>query len=566
MKFSKALIAGIVTALALSAGASHAADAPSYDESFRGAPPATYGNIGINTASSEQLFLFPSYLISLVGDNSHTESVTACSSVTDASCLVFDRQQARADLVSCSSEVLSDCLLGIVVRDAQGKEVTATPVSNGVVATPQLFKGDVESALPTGGSPTLFSIPSAAHSGGDTYLVKADLVMYRDKGDAKFKLNKFEAGIFPIKKVSGTGKPTGAATDVLSYQNIGVFAGGADNNCSYNFFDGKDCYVRQAFPAGFTFELKLRLSASVSGWLHGRMKGPQITITQNPVVPEGIDLSIAAEPIRVPTVFAYIPVASAPASILARFQTFPRYGTLDCPNNNYKDCRSEAKLEEVNLRHEHLDASDDAIKEVRDWLNVLSDKATVEPSQWSVQSMTGSGGGELGKCTSDTKTLGGVVTTNATMYSPGPPTFNSSTSTLDYKVVAPHFTHTGEVFLGTYNLAINSKVARCLYGFSNAPISATISISSSDGTNRVATTTVTERNGFLNLSAYGFEFSDPTIAVKITGEKIVEAAPAVTPIAVPVVPKKSTITCVKGKTTKKVSGTNPKCPTGYKKK
>jgi hypothetical protein len=31
----------------------------------------------------------------------------------------------------------------------------------------------------------------------------------------------------------------------------------------------------------------------------------------------------------------------------------------------------------------------------------------------------------------------------------------------------------------------------------------------------------------------------------------------------PVVTKK-TIVCVKGKTTKKVSGTNPKCPKGYK--
>jgi hypothetical protein len=33
-----------------------------------------------------------------------------------------------------------------------------------------------------------------------------------------------------------------------------------------------------------------------------------------------------------------------------------------------------------------------------------------------------------------------------------------------------------------------------------------------------------------------------------------------------VVAKKTTITCVKGKTTKKVTAVNPKCPTGYKKK
>jgi len=30
--------------------------------------------------------------------------------------------------------------------------------------------------------------------------------------------------------------------------------------------------------------------------------------------------------------------------------------------------------------------------------------------------------------------------------------------------------------------------------------------------------------------------------------------------------KKSTITCVKGKLTKKVTAVNPKCPSGYKKK
>jgi hypothetical protein len=36
--------------------------------------------------------------------------------------------------------------------------------------------------------------------------------------------------------------------------------------------------------------------------------------------------------------------------------------------------------------------------------------------------------------------------------------------------------------------------------------------------------------------------------------------------AAPVAAKKTTITCVKGKTTKKVTAVNPKCPTGYKKK
>jgi hypothetical protein len=38
------------------------------------------------------------------------------------------------------------------------------------------------------------------------------------------------------------------------------------------------------------------------------------------------------------------------------------------------------------------------------------------------------------------------------------------------------------------------------------------------------------------------------------------------PIAKPAVAKKTTITCVKGKTIKKVSAVKPVCPTGFKKK
>jgi len=46
------------------------------------------------------------------------------------------------------------------------------------------------------------------------------------------------------------------------------------------------------------------------------------------------------------------------------------------------------------------------------------------------------------------------------------------------------------------------------------------------------------------------------------------ASPTPTPSAVtkPAAAKKTSITCIKGKTTKKVTAVNPKCPTGYKKK
>ncbi len=108
---------------------------------------------------------------------------------------------------------------------------------------------------------------------------------------------------------------------------------------------------------------------------------------------------------------------------------------------------------------------------------------------------------------------------------------------------------------------MSSEVARCIYNFTSAPISASVSITTSDGgVQKVATTVLNERNGWLHLGAYGFGFSSPTLKVKLS-----QAAVTPTPTAKPAV-KKTTITCVKGKSSKKVTALAPKCPAGYKKK
>jgi hypothetical protein len=44
------------------------------------------------------------------------------------------------------------------------------------------------------------------------------------------------------------------------------------------------------------------------------------------------------------------------------------------------------------------------------------------------------------------------------------------------------------------------------------------------------------------------------------------ATPSPSASAKPATPKKITITCFKGKTSKKVTAVKPTCPTGYKKK
>jgi hypothetical protein len=156
--------------------------------------------------------------------------------------------------------------------------------------------------------------------------------------------------------------------------------------------------------------------------------------------------------------------------------------------------------------------------------------------------------------------LTGIVGTNAAVYSDGPPSFDATTGSLNYTVGAPHFDSKGTVFGGFYQLNLRSDVARCIYGFSSAPISAKVDIASADGTPRVAVTTLSEKNSWLNLTASGFEFSTPKIAVKL-----MQQAPAQTTSSSSNSKTSSKkITCVKGKVSKVV--TSATCPSGYKKK
>jgi hypothetical protein len=88
-----------------------------------------------------------------------------------------------------------------------------------------------------------------------------------------------------------------------------------------------------------------------------------------------------------------------------------------------------------------------------------------------------------------------------------------------------------------------------------------------DGEAKKATTLVSEKNNWLRLSAKGFTYSSPTVKVTLTQEAPKQAS-AVKPstVAKPAAAKKTSITCVKGKTSKKITAVNPKCPSGYKKK
>ena len=301
--------------------------------------------------------------------------------------------------------------------------------------------------------------------------------------------------------------------------------------------------VSHPLPLDLEFGLQIRLTSKIGGWLNGRVSKVKSSISTDSKNRQIIFVSGNA--VRVPIVSGWIPKASAPESITSFYNSLTpqqrdggvgySQGWLRTPE------RTELGMQETAL-----------------WLPVLGDKAVAAPTIWLISSI---GRGLINGCQVKEDQLSGIVTTNATSYISGPPTFNQTTQTIDYKVIAPHLLADGSIFKGTYDLTLNSELARCMYGFTKAPISATVSIVSLDGSNQIATTVMREKNGLIHLGAYGFTFSTPTVRVKLSQEAQAPAASAQ-----PSNSKKVSIICIKGKTTKKVTAVKPKCPTGYRKK
>lgn len=481
-----------------------------------------------------------------------TPNARLCKAIGTDPCNKPDQTYvANLLLGACKAPADQWCVENLSVRkkeEPQTKLASFLRQVNGqtVVNTP----GD---GLPGGSTVSLWRAEGLKNSGGvDTYAVYVVLKATSFPGRGPV-FTGFTAMVLPYSEKSGF-QYEQATTDeiILPNGSIRVGSRGSASECAWT--EAGVCGLMEDFPSGTRASLTLRVSNQLTGWLMGRMTDPIIDV--QPIDSEQNKISIDAEPVKVPKFYVTTDRTKASPAILA---SLPRNADFTGVTNG-------------------LANEPGAFATIQNWKDVAKDTAAGVVTTWSATTIANGFGSQ---CLADKTKLLGVVTTNAMVYEGTAPRFENST--LNYQVGGMHLNPDGSVFEGSYDLVMRKGTAQCLYGFTDAPITATVTVVDAGREQRIETSSLQElgtgADKWLKLSARGFTFSSPTLKIKLNQDKPVAPAPGPAPAtstapapeqkaAAPAVkaPAKVSITCVKGKLTRKVLGVAPKCPAGFNKK
>ena len=449
-----------------------------------------------------------------------------CDSITDSECKI----PTKADMLwgatvfgVCETASDINCVesLSIALPGEEMQEAVFVEQPSGIV-----IPADPKTKYPGGETPTLWSAPGAPSESGTTdYMVNLRVGGALDpKNLAKtWTFGDLSLNVIPYRVIedpSYVAASQGGEENEDGSRHYGI--GGNTSECAWT--DNGRCGRQQNFVEGTKVKVAIRVSKTIGGWFRGRMKDPIINIT-----------SLNAE-------YNRIAVEAQAVTIQKLNYVTPREEMTSQEKKYFSESRGPTKYGAGSWYPAAYNGIFDYIAYFKKKVNDTAAGTNVVWSMGTTQSGRGS------KCLSDDDRVLGIVTTNAMGFDGASPAYNKGL--LSYNIGGLHFMPDGETpFEGSYDLVMRSDVARCLYGFNKAPVSATITVSG-EGDKSIATSIVSEKNGWLKLAAYGFTFSNKTLKVKLTQ-------------------KKTTITCVTKKKpikTKKVTGYSPKCPTGYKKK
>lgn len=449
----------------------------------------------------------------------------------NADCLDAQRIFARGYAPLCSPDLAqSACIVQVEMRSIGSSWSAATPVRSldaspsekslqwfqeHLVKNPQLgqvtdiskTRGWSESPLisapASAAGPMLFEIeahPNAANS--YQYLVDVNFEALLDSKAKSTRFNEFQAAVYPVVLKSYPESHRGV--DIFHKLNGGPAARGATGPMFHGGdfqFNGEVAYSSR-FKPEVEVRLTLKIPQSLGGWFHSRLSGPDMQLKN---LGSGMnELTISGKPAEVPITNVFVQGTDPKYRDLV-LETEPRYWF-----DQHVKAEQEGLFAGVSGG---LWSPNNGTSTFDKWQKMLSDQAKGSAQSWLVSRMPIERLGS-NRCLNDTSRIQGLINTNAMVYQSQVPTF--ADGFLSYTVAGVHRDMHGQLNLGEYDLSIASDTARCLYGFSNAPISAAIQVINDQGSQVVATTQVFERGGYLNLSAKGFTFSQKQVRVNFT--------------------------------------------------
>lgn len=465
---------------------------------------------------------------------------------------------ARAYLPPCVSETDSPCIESVSTRIVGDSNWQAGSVASvqpkiaygsecGWCASSKTYEPFISTPFDKekqyGGYGSMWTLPQAQHGGGDDYRVDVQLNQ---------RIN---------------GKTFGSCgTDPCTFMQIVPLKFGQSQSFDEVAGTYRADYQVYEFPRNIEFRIVLRLAGAElikpDGFFFGRV--------ENMSVSGGTDelkrLTVTGTPVRVPIAEVWpVPVLSIPAELRADWGGYLENGW---------NCKTEVHI--VNCIMPVLGGGSSGLNMLAhfaDW-EKRGLKTVAETTMWELRATDPF---VVSQCAAlwAQHVITGSLSTNATIYSTSVPTWDSESKSFTFTVASTHLGQGGVANRGYYRLALSSDLVKCLWGSDASAANAQIQIVSEDGTTQVATTNVQVQDGIFYFTAANFEYSNPKLKVSFV------ASPTPTPLVTispspqsplprqspkPSSVKKVTITCVKGKVTRKVTAVKPACPLGFKRK
>lgn len=390
-----------------------------------------------------------------------------CTGPTDSNCNpgLYSRMTASNVLGVCESDSEIGCIESFSSRSTSGGEfVPLTKIAGGDTVHSES---------------TAFNLPRSAtlstwqDTTGARYVLTAHMMTSLTSSGGAWSAPTSSSLILMVTRVSRTTtQPAGIATIIDSPSMPGKKAVSMAYGVVSNAVE---------MSSNLRFNVKVRVPNTVAGWFQGRIA--------NAVVGSKA-LSGSRTVYEIEGDVSPVYVAGGEAS-----SSDPLYPMKNSGTTGFLNALS----------------SPSSIQDYERWKPFLGDKALVTRNEWALTALSVS----TNSCFEASKGLTGIASSNAAFYSPTPPVYNLSTGAVEYKVASPHYDENGAVAVGSYSLSIPTAAVQCLYKTDKVPEAAELSTTYDDGSSTYTVTkSLTNKDGWINVSVAGLHFSSPTISAK----------------------------------------------------